>query len=163
MSVRLTFALACAVLSAVGCGAGEAEQVDRGGKDRGGGEPAVPAGGSLFEGGVVSAHGHFTVGALWTEGPKVDADNRVTLIFGTAARTKPNLVDTVSLVQWMPEHDHGAPRDSMKKLTLTAKREATNEIDVAKLHFIMKGAWELRIEATVDGVADTAVLPVSVP
>lgn len=163
---RLVAPLGLALLA--GCGSGEAQQVDRIEKERG--APMLPppgptdgAGGALFEGGAVSARGHFTVGALWTDGPKIDKDNRVTLIFGDEARAKPNAVEGVTLVPWMPEHDHGVPRDSMKNLTLTAKPEALNEIDVTLLHFIMKGDWELRIEATVDGVTDSAVLPVSVP
>ncbi|RMH38624.1 MAG: hypothetical protein D6689_19025 [Deltaproteobacteria bacterium] len=58
----------------------------------------------------------------------------------------------VAVTPWMPDHGHGTPIEAV-----VTPRGSDGLYDVAPINLWMPGLWEIRIDATVDGVDDRVV------
>lgn len=155
---RLARVLLATLLALPACGKDEKEDPKEGGaqsadqqkKD----EAAPPRG-------VASKNGVYRIDVEWLSGPDFEnEDNRCRLVFLTADG-KP-ATDTVVLDfrPWMTSMGHGAP---MIDLALNLEEGRSDAMLVQGLMFTMGGAWDLKIDAKIDGQRDQAVFPVDVP
>ena len=167
--------LASGVLALAGCGPGHGTQSDKPRPDDAphseqqppaaqpdSGRPAPHDAALVFpaEQGVVSAHGAYTVLVQWLEGPTTEAASRCRLVFADGARHQPTSLADVSFKPWMTKMDHGG---AVRHLKVESDPDNPTAVIVSGFYFTMGGAWDLLVGATVNGVADTAKIPVEVP
>lgn len=58
---------------------------------------------------------------------------------------------------WMQMGSHGHGSAPLKITPV-----APNEFDITKAHFVMKGAWQIRVTYKQDGVLETLIIPVMI-
>ena len=110
--------------------------------------------------GIAAKQGKFVVKLDWLSGPKSEDFVKARLTFATTQRAVPSTVSDVVFNPQMPSMGHGT---SMDDQTIAADESSTNVFIVDGIWFIMGGPWEILVTAKVDGISDTAAIPVDVP
>lgn len=103
---------------------------------------------------------NFSISIDWQEGPEQGESHFILRSWdrnlGTLSGPYQDLPGNLSIRLWMPSMGHGSSPVEIKKLD-------SGEYDVSKVYFIMKGAWELRLELKKDGqVVDEIIVPISI-
>lgn len=109
---------------------------------------------------VASKNSKYCIKLEWIKGPVVDDYSEAKITFTTPALGEPKTVEAVKVTPWMKLHGHGTGDVQPELKPLGGK---TNVFGVTNIYFIMSGPWELNIEATIDGVADSLEYSVKVP
>jgi hypothetical protein len=104
--------------------------------------------------------GHFRVSLTWLTELKAETYLQAKLRFSVPSGAAVTEVKDLKFDPWMPSMGHGTVTDEQ---TLTLEAGQADTILVDRVYFIMGGAWDVRLDATVNGQADSATLSVEVP
>jgi|GEM_PF-588330 len=127
--------------------------------DRSQGTPPVKLTGDAE--GVMSKAGHFVVKLDWPDGAKAEQYIKARLAFATADRFRPETVTDIVFDPQMPSMGHGTATEDQVISAVGDGRPAW-EFQVDGVYFIMDGPWEINVTAVVNGLMDTAAIPVDV-
>lgn len=106
-----------------------------------------------------SANELFSVELGWLVGPTAKEYNTAALLFKNTNHANANTVTNIVFDPQMPSMNHGTHTDDQE---IVQNPDTTDAFTVNGVYFIMGGPWVVNITATVDGVRDTASIPVDV-
>ncbi|MBP6219137.1 MAG: hypothetical protein KA436_11175 [Oligoflexales bacterium] len=120
----------------------------------------IPGGGRPLS--AVSANKSFNVKLVWLSAPVVGKACEIKLSFykgeGTENASK---VQITEFKPWMVEHGHGL-QEELKLDAIHPDLSEKNVFTVNGMIFSMKGGWEIRFTATVDGQSASIAIPIEI-
>ena len=120
-----------------------------------------PAPGAWPQGeGSSAKSGAFAVKLIWDSPVTANAYLRARLLFLGKDHRPAQSVSLTTFDPRMPAMGHGTDTQDQKFLPVP---DHPDQAQVEQVYFIMGGAWEVTVAATVDGVADVAKVHVEVP
>lgn len=104
---------------------------------------------------VLSKNGQWRLKVKWIDGPQFSLEqpieNKLQIFFVAPDGAAVSMVKDVTLVPFMPQHGHGI--GNRKPVIKTCDLGVA---DVSGLWFMMEGDWQFTVQATVNGVTDSA-------